>query len=863
MQHQSRSERIYRLLLRCYPGEFRDEYEREMLLAFRDRLRTDQRVGAAAIARLWYQLAVDAVVRAPGEHIDVLRQDVRYAIRSLRRAPVFALTAIATLALGVGANTAIYSVVHAVALSPLPYQQADRLIRIWEKNDALSLSGFSVSLPNYLSWKERARTLEIAGWQAGSVTLRADGDPVRVRSAAVGAEFFDVLRSQPIAGRLFTAEDAHLSSPRVAVISAVLWRSQFGGRADAVGSSVMIAGNGHTIVGVIAEDSVPSPAEFFMPLHINPTEDARDDHVAQVIGRLKDGFTLEQAQKELDEIAHQLESEFPASNKGWGVTMSTLYDWVVPPETRRALYVLLGAVCCVLLITSSNVAGLMLARASSRRREIALRMAIGAARRRLIRQVLTEGLVLTLFGAAAGVLLAYWVVPALRPSLPATLPRAEEAVVNAPVLWFSILVCLATGLMFALIPAIAASRGDVVEALKDGARGTGSGTHRWRNGLAAAQVALATVLLVGAALFVQSLQRLQSVDLGFDPTNITTAMIGLPSDRYGDSGASWAFYRRLVERIESSPGVTSAALSSGAPFGGGNTGMPIEAAGPSILNGAALQTDWRMISPGYFRAMRIPLLRGHDFTGSVRTDRQTIVVSQTMARRMWGDEDPIGKQIKAGPQGIFTVVGVVGAVRNLDLSLDPAPTMYISAAQYVWPTMTIVVRTTASNAQPAALLRNAVRELDPQLALHNVRAMETLVSDSASQRRLNASLTSSFALVAALLAAIGIYGVLAYVVSQRRQEIGIRLALGAAPASVLRLFLARGIRLTAIGLAAGVFTALAASRWLESMVFGISARDPWTFSTAVLGVAMVTLIASYIPAQRATRVDPLTALRLD
>ena len=857
------AERLYRLLIRCYPGEFRDEYEREMLEVFRERLAGDRRGGAAAIATLWGQVLADSLVRAPREHLDVLRQDVTYALRSLRRAPAFALTALLTLALGIGANTAVYSVVHAVAMRALPYQDANRLVRLWERNDALDVPGFSVSLPNYLSWKQQARSMDLAAWRGGSVTFRGSGDPVRVQSAAVAVEFFDLMSVRASAGRLFRAGDDAPSAPRIAVITEGLWRSHLGGRSDVVGSMLTIAGNGHTVVGIIPEESVPTEAEFFLPLQIDEKRDGRDNHVAQVIGRLKPGVTIEQAQSEMDGIAQRLETVFPASNKGWGVTMSSVYDWIVPPETRLALYVLLAAVGCVLLITCSNVAGLMLARATARRREIALRMAIGAARRRLVRQVLTEGVVITAAGGAAGVLLAWWSVPLLRQWLPATLPRADEATVNAPVLLFSLVVCVVTGLAFALLPALAGSRGNLVETLKEGSRGSTGGGQGWRQALAAGQVAMATMLLIGAGLLVQSLERLQSVRLGFDPSQITTAMIGLPGARYETSDAGWAFYGRLIERLQTSPGISAAALSSGAPFGGGNTGMPIHAVGPSQMGEAPLQTDWRMVSPNYFAAMRIPVIRGSAFSGNPAADDRTLVVSATMARRMWGDEDPIGRQIKAGPNGLFRVIGVVDDVRNLDLSLDPAPTMYLPASRYLWPTMTIVVRTTRPDVQPASLIRGVVRELDPQLALHNIRPMEALVSDSASQGRLNATLSSAFAMVAALLAAIGVYGVLAYLVSQRRQEIGIRLALGAARGSIVRLFLARGLRIGVIGLAAGVLGALGASRWMASMTFGVSARDPWTIIAGGAAVALVTLAACYVPARRAAGVDPLLALRVD
>jgi len=540
--------------------------------------------------------------------------------------------------------------------------------------------------------------------------------------------------------------------------------------------------------------------------------------------------------------------------------MSSVYDWLVPEPTRRALFVLLGAVCCVLLIASANVANLMLARAAARRREMALRMAIGAARRRLVRQVLTEGLVLAGAGGTAGILLAYWAVPLIRQWLGSTLPRADETAVSAPVLLFSLGVCIVTGLGFAILPALASSRGDVIGSLKDGARGSSTGA-RSRQLLAAAQVALATVLLVGAGLLVQSLLRLQRVELGFDPADITTGMMGLPPDRFKAPNSPWdSFYKPLLDRLASAPGVQAAAMSSGAPFGGGNTGMPINGVGETRMGSASLQTDWRMVSPGYFKAMRIPLLRGRYFEPSGSTDKTTLIVSATTARRMWGEADPIGRQIQAGPNGRFTIVGVVGDVRNLDLSLTPAPTMYLSTAGFLWPTMTIIVRGD-ERAQAPALLRNVVRDMDPQLAVFNIRQMNDLIDESAAQPRLNASLIGLFALVAALLAAIGIYGVLAYLVSQRTQEIGIRLALGAGRPAVLRLFLARGLWLAAGGLAAGVLGAVGVSRWIGSLLFDMRARDPWTIAAAAGTVALIAVLASYIPARRATRVDPLLALR--
>jgi putative ABC transport system permease protein len=860
MARSTVAERLYRLLLRFYPGEFRDDYGREMMLAFRERLSHDRSVGSGAVLRLWAQLLVDSILRAPGEHLDVLRQDLRYASRSLRRAPLFTLAAVATLALGVGANTAIFSVVHAVALQPLPYESADRLVRVWERNESLSITGFAVSLPNFVSWRERARTLKLAGWRSGSVTLRSTADPVRVPSVTISPEYFSILGATPVAGRALVASDAAPGAERVALIRDSLWRSYFGGTPSAVGTSVTIGDQAYTIVGVIAENSVPLSAEFYMPLRIDVASEQRDNHIASVIGRLQDGYTIEQARQEMEAIARQLEVEFPQSNKGWRVEMSTVYDWLVPEPTRRALFMLLGAVCCVLLIAAANVANLMLARAVARKREIAVRMAIGAARRRLVRQVLTEGLVLAFLGGVAGILLAHWAVPLIRQWLPTNLPRADETAVNAPVLLFSLGVCLVTGLAFAILPALASSRHDVAGSLKDGARGSSTGSTRSRQALAAAQVALATVLLVVAGLLVQSLQRLQRVDLGFDPANVTTGMMGLPPDRFKAPDSPWdGFYKPLLDRLASTPGVQSA-MSSGAPFGGGNTGMPITGVGDTRIGSASLQTDWRMISPNYFNVMRIPLLRGRHFEPSGTADAKTLIVSATMARQMWGDADPIGRQIEAGPNGRFTVVGVVGDVRNLDLSLTPAPTMYLSTARYMWPSMTIIIRAEKS-AQAPALLRRTVRDMDPQLAVYNIRQMKDLIDQSAAQPRLNASVIALFALIAALLAAIGIYGALAYLVSQRTPEIGIRLALGAGRPAVLRLFLTRGLWLAAGGLAAGILGAIGVSRWIGSLLFEMRARDPWTIVSAALVVAVIAVIASYIPARRATKVDPLLALR--
>ena len=854
------AERLYRLLLRCYPGEFRDEYEREMLQVFRDRIGHDGRAGRMALLHLWAQVAWDAIARAPGEHLDVARQDVRYAWRSLRRAPVFAGAAIATLAIGIASTTAIFSVVHAVSLRPLPWDPAGRLVRIWEDNPSLGISGFAVSLPNYVSWRERARTLDLAAWMEDSATVHGTQDPVRVPLLYATADLFDLLGAAPRRGRLFDPADTQRNGAAIAIVTDGLWRRHYGEDPTLVGQSILIDGAPHAVVGIVDATWLPVEADVVVPLRINLAEEDRSNHIAQVVGRLRPDATVQAARDEIAGIARQLEQEFPDSNRGWTVLLTSAADWVVPPDTRRALQVLLGAVACVLLVACANVASLMLTRAAVRRREMAVRLAIGAARRRLVRQVLTEGALLAVLGGAAGILLAYWSVPFLRRWLPESLPRADEVAVNGPVLAFSLAICALTAVAFALLPALTGSRAAVVGSLKDGSRGTTGATAGWRQALTAAQIALATILVAGAGLLFQSLQRLQHVDLGFDPAGITVGMTGLPPDRYDGPDARWAFFRELLTRIEAAPGVEAAAISSIAPFENGNTGMPVDAVGPSRLNGEPLQADWRMVSPAYFSALRVPLVRGRFFTGHREADAQTMIVSALMARRIWGDEDPLGRQIAAGPAGHFTIVGIVGDVRQLDLAAAPVPTMYISTANYVRGAMTVLVRA-GEAAQPADLLRRTVRALDPQLAVYNVAAMPAQVGRSAAQPRLHASLVGLFAVAAALLAGIGLYGVMAWLVVQRRQEIGIRLALGADRRAVLRLFLGRAVTLTAAGLLAGVAGALAVSAWIATMMFEVSPRDPWTIAAAAVLVAGVALYASWLPARRATRIDPLVALR--
>jgi putative ABC transport system permease protein len=571
---------------------------------------------------------------------------------------------------------------------------------------------------------------------------------------------------------------------------------------------------------------------------------------------------MEQAQREMDGIALQLGREYPKDDADWGVTMATVHDWIVPEATRTGLYLLLASVGLVLLIACSNIANLALARSALRRREQAVRLALGASRTRVVREVLSECLALSVAGGIIGVMLAYWALPVFRSQLAAVLPRSGDITLNLPVLLFAGAVSIGTGLLFGALPAFFNARRDVVEALKESARGAGSRQQGLvRHLLVVGQLGLATVLLAGAALLVQSFVRLQQVDLGFRPGSVTTAMIGLPASRYPDHAAGWQFYSRIIGEIGGTAGVEAVGLTSGAPLSGGNTGQQVRAEGPNALGTEQLQADWRMVSPDYFSAMGIPLLRGRTFTAEDRRGgRNVVILSADLAKRFWPSEDPVGRTILSG--GPLTVIGVAGDVRNLAQATDPRPTIYISTTQFLWPAMTVIVR--ARTDMPVApLIRKAVSAADPQLAVFNVRTMATMIDASSAQPRVTAWLVGMFAVLALLLAAIGVYGVLAYLVTQRTREIGLRIALGARPASVLRLVVGHSMRLSGVGIAIGLGAATWLAPAIESQLFRVKSRDVATLIASAAALLAIALLASYIPARRATRVDPLTALRAE
>jgi predicted permease len=795
-------------------------------------------------------------------------QDVRYALRSLRHHPIFALTAVLTLALGIGANTAIFSAVEGVLLRPLPFPEPERLVTVWGHH--ASIGREAASLPDYLDWRRESRSFSGMAARANTqFTLTGAGDPAVVRGAVVTANYFRVLGAPIPVGRGFGDDEEKSGAARVAVLSDGFWRREFGGRPDAVGRQLTLGGVPYTIVGAGARGvSVPDDVDVWAVLTTDTTLGRRNDFL-EVVGRLAPGVDVRRAQEEMTTIARRLERSYPGSNAGWGVELVGLQERVVG-EIRPALLLFMGAVGLVLLIACANVANLMLARVASREREVTIRAALGASRRRLVRQLLTESVVLALAGGALGLGLAVWGVRALHALEPGTIPRLDEIAVDGSAFAFALVLSVATGLLFGLVPAGRILSYDLRGGLAEGGRGMAGhrSAGRTRGLLVLAEVALACVLLVGAALLLRSFVGLQGVDPGFAPGGILTARVTLPRSRYDDPARQAAFTDALLERMRGLPGVGSAALASHAPLGDGPPYWAFSVAGveqppPEVVQDAVVYRT----SPDYFRTFAIPLLRGRLYGAGDRADAAPVaLVSETLARRYWPDRSPLGARITLGdPTDTASVwlrvVGVVGDVRQEGPVAAAYPQLYLPLAQLSSRSLLIALRTTGNPLSLTPAVKRAIADIDAQLALGSVATMDERVAGTLARPRVNAVLLGGFAVTALVLAALGIYGVVAYGVAQRTRELGIRMALGARGDDVLRLVLRQGMAPVLAGLAVGLGGAAAGSRVLRGLLYGVGATDPLTYAGVALFLAAVALVASYLPARRAAMADPVIALR--
>ena len=831
-----------------------------------------------------------------------LIQDLRFGLRMLARNPMFTLIAVVTLALGIGANTAIFSVVDAVLLRPLPYPDANRLVFLWSTMNGQGVPQSGSALPDYLGWRDQNQVFEgLAGFYYGDFNLSADSAaPERIQGAYITANFFQVLKLSPAQGRLFANDEEQFGKHRVVLLSHALWQRRFAGERDIVGRQIKLAGESYTVAGVMPRglpffDNLPE-VELWTPIAFAPDDNmaTRNNHFINLVGRLKPGVTREQAQADVSAIARRMEEQEPG-NKGLGALVVPMQEQITG-DSRKALLVLLGAVAFVLLVACVNVANLLLARASAREKELAIRASLGASRARIVRQVIIECLPLGLIGGLLGALLAIWGIDLLSSLLPASLPRGNAITVNSRVLIFTFALALLTILIFGLLPALQAARGNVRESLNEGGRsGIGSRKQgRIRRVLVIAEVALALVLLVGSGLMVRSFIKLRQVDVGFTAHNVLTMRVPLPDAKYPipqnitdpREPAGLAFFDQLLTRVKALPGVQSATAATILPLGAGDGWgkfLSIEGrAAPASLDQVPL-VRFVLVSPDYFQTFGVSLRQGRAFTAQDKSNSPPVaIINERLARRFFPNEDPIGKTIWMGPPEHLlppeaqtpenrsprrTIVGVVSDVKGGSLNQPTTAQVYAPLSQYRregWNNgLMLAVRTSTPAETLTSAIRDQVRALDADQPITNVRTMDELLNRTLSDARFSLLLFGLFAGVALVLAAIGIYGVMATAVTQRTHEFGLRMALGAQTRDVLRLVIGQGMLLVVIGIGAGLLSAVALTRLMSTLLFGVSPTDPVTLALITVLLAVVALLACYLPARRATKVDPLVALRYE
>ena len=804
--------------------------------------------------------------------IESLATDVRYALRGLAQKPGFTIAVILTLALGIGANTAIFSVVNAVVLRPLPFAEPEHLVWLWDTQPQLPTA--PASLPDFLDWKEQNRSFEyLAAFLSGNTFLNT-GDGTRdTPVGVVTPEMFALFRVRPILGRTFTAEETLPGRSRVAVLSHGLWQSLFGSDPNVLGRTIELSGTPHTVIGVMpAGFSFPNQAELWRPLLIDPNRLDRGPHYLRILGRLKPGVTLPQAQGEMSAIAARLAQQDPEKIAGHGVKLELLRD-VLVGDIASALFILLGAVGFVLLIACANVANLLLSRVGARQKEIAVRAALGASRLRLVRQMLTESILLAVAGGAAGLMIALVGVKWLVSFGPDTLPRVREIAVDPGMTGFTLLISVVTGVLFGLVPALQISRSAFADALKESGR-TSAGLHRsrLRSALVISEVALSLVLLIGAGLMIRSFAKLNQIDPGFNPSRLLTLRVTLLPNKYREDERVAQFYAQLLEGAATTPGIVSVGAISYLPVTGGITNDYFTIEGrPPVAKEAQPIAEYRVVTPHYFEAMGIPPLAGRDVAETdTKQTPNVVVINDAFARQHFAGENPLGQRIKLQGQqrNPLLIVGVVGNVRNRGLDEQPTPEVYVPflqdpLSQTYQRSMTIIARTKSEPSAVAGSLRVALTTLDKSLPVYAVKSMTEHLHETLTRRRFNLILLSIFGSVALALAAIGIYGVISYGINQRTHEIGIRLALGANRYDVLKLVVKQGMMLTLSGVALGLFAAWGLTRLIKTLLFDVSVTDPLTFIVIALLLAFVALLACSIPARRAMKVDPMIALRYE